>query len=214
MSLKKLEALIKSKNKELNLLSAGDIKKLEEKHFKDSAAVMKFWKLKGAEKIIDIGTGGGLPGLVLADLNKKMNFLLLDSTKKKILAVKDMVKKAGMKNCKTLVGRCEEVAQDSKYREKFDVVTARALAPLPTLLEFASGFVKKGGKFFAWKGVNADIELKASKKAIKELSFKFVKKYDYKIKGTEGRCILEFEKIDNLNPKFPRNNGVPLKFPL
>lgn len=214
MTLANLSKLIKEQNKKLNLLSSGDIKKLQSKHFADSKAVLKVWKAEAGNFVLDIGTGGGLPGLVLADLKPKMKFKLVDATKKKINAVRDMIKKMKMKNCEAAVGRCEILGQDKKYREKFNIVCARALAPLPALLELAAGFVAEGGYFYAWKGQNYKAELKAAKNALKELNFKLTDQYEYEVTDSGPRIILEFKKTVKLDPKYPRKNGVPLKSPL
>ena len=108
----------------------------------------------------------------MALAEKKMNFSLLDSTEKKIKSIKSMVKALGMKNVKTLLGRCEVFAQSPKSREKFDIGTARALAPLPTLLELAAGFIKPEGYFYAWKGENHKEELELAENAMNHLGMK------------------------------------------
>ncbi len=214
MTLSNLSKLIKDQNKKLNLLSSGDIKKLQSKHFADSKAVLKIWKAEQGAFVLDIGTGGGLPGLVLAVQKPKMKFKLLDATKKKISAVREIIKKMKLKNCEAGVGRCEILGHDKKYREKFDAVTARALAPLPALLELAAGFVKEGGRFYAWKGQHYKDELKNAKNAIKILNFKLTDQYEYEVAESGPRVILEFTKIAKLDPQYPRKNGVPLKSPL
>ncbi len=214
MTLKKLSKLLKIQNEKLNLLSSGDINKLESKHFVDCQAVLDIWKAEDGDMIIDLGTGGGLPGLVLALAEKKMDFSLLDSTEKKIKAIKSMVKELGLKNVKTLLGRCEVFAQNPKSREKFDIATSRALAPLPTLLELAAGFIKPDGYFYAWKGENHKEELILSENAMKVLGMKLLKVHKYKMPEKQTRYILEFQKVGKLNNMYPRKDGVPLKSPL
>ncbi len=214
MTLKKLSKLLKTENEKLNLLSSGDIEKLESKHFVDCQAVLDFWKAEVGDSIIDLGTGGGLPGLVLALAEKKMNFSLLDSTEKKIKSIKSMVKALGMKNVKTLLGRCEVFAQSPKSREKFDIGTARALAPLPTLLELAAGFIKPEGYFYAWKGENHKEELELAENAMNHLGMKLLKIHKYKMPEKQTRYILEFQKTKKLDMMYPRKDGVPLKSPL
>ena len=128
----KIIKITKDRKRKLNLLSSGDIEKLESKHFVDCQAVLDFWKAEVGDSIIDLGTGGGLPDLFWL-WQKKDEFLALDSTEKKIKSIKSMVKALGMKNVKTLLGRCEVFAQSPKSREKFDIGTARALAPSNSL---------------------------------------------------------------------------------
>lgn len=214
MSLTNLSKFIKEQNKKLNLLSSGDIKKLQSKHFADAKAVLKIWKAEAGNTVLDIGTGGGLPGLVLADMKPKMKFKLLDATKKKIKAVREIILKMKLKNCEAAVGRCEILGQDKRYREKFDIVCARALAPLPALLELAAGFVKEGAYFYAWKGQHYKDELKDAKNAMQVLNFKLTDRHEYKVDESGPRVILEFKKTAKLDPTYPRKNGVPLKSPL
>lgn len=214
MTLKSLAKEIKIQNKKLNLLSSGDVKKLEKKHFADSLEVMKFWKLEKDAKVMDLGTGGGLPGLVLAIKNPKMDFVLVDSIKKKVSALKTMIKNLKLKNVHAVLGRAEVLGHEKKYRSRFDAVTARALAPLPTLLEYCTPFLKTGGKIYAWKSSTFEEELKNSEHAIKELGLKLEKKHKYKIPDVKDRVIACFVKEKETDLKYCRETGVPLKRPL
>jgi len=111
-------------------------------------------------------------------------------------------------------GRFEEIAHMPDFREQFDFVTARAVAPLPTLLEYAAGFLKPGGRLFAWKGRSSDKELVESKAARGQLGMDFVEAHKYELAGEGERYIMVFEKTSKLPEQFPRRDGVPKAKPL
>lgn len=208
----KLSQLLKSKSEELNLFSSGDREKIESKHLPDSLAVLEFWDAHG--HVLDMGTGGGLPGLALAEACPDAGFSLLDSRQKKIDAVEEIAELAGLENVHTVCGRIEELAHDDDYREAYDFVTARALAPLPVLLEYAAGFLIEDGQLFAWKQAEYEEELVSSEKAQETLNLHFEASYGYTLPSGEERSILVFRKTGELSSKYPRAVGVPKKRPL
>ncbi len=209
-----LITVLQKKSAELNLFSAGDRLKLGEKHIPDALAVLDFWTVKSGDRVADIGTGGGLPGLALANALPEVEFTLVDSTAKKIEAIRDMADDLGLKNVHGLVGRFEELAHENKWREQFDAVTARAVAELPVLLEYVAGFLKVGGKFFAWKQADYEEELESSAKAQQILGLRFVRAHKYSLPSGEDRAILEFEKVTPLSKDYPRKNGLPKAKPI
>lgn len=203
--------VLQKKSTELNLFSAGDRLKLGEKHIPDALAVLDFWE--PGKRVADIGTGGGLPGLALAGERPDLEFTLVDSTAKKIEAIMDMAEELDLRNVQGLIGRFEELAHEKKWREQFDTVTARAVAELPVLLEYVAGFLKVGGKFYAWKADYA-AELEASHAAQEILGLKFMRAHKYSLPSGEARAILEFKKMAPLSREYPRKNGVPKAKPL
>ena len=209
--MKTLIEVLEKKSAELNLFSAGDRLKLADKHIPDALAVLDFWE-PGA-RVADIGTGGGLPGLALACERPDLEFTLVDSTAKKVEAVMDMAEELNLRNVQGLVGRFEELAHEKEWREQFDTVTARAVAELPVLLEYVAGFLKVGGKFYAWKA-DYEAELESSRAAQEILSLEFVRAHKYTLPTGEDRAILEFEKVAELPREYPRMNGVPKAKPL
>ena len=165
--------------------------------------------------IIDIGTGGGFPLLPLAICLPDAKLTGLDSTQKKIDAIQRIVDRLALSNVHLLCGRTEELGRDTAHREQYDIVTARAVAPLNVLLEFASPFVKPGGRVVAWKSVHMEKEMEESLLARAELSCQLVDQYEYDLCEEWGkRQLLIFEKRAVVSDTYPRAVGVPKKNPL
>ncbi len=209
----KLAQLLEQKSEELNLFSAQDRTMLMEKHFPDALEFLNAYE-GGANMVLDVGTGGGIPGLVLAIEYPEIQFTLLDAREKKIRAVMDVSKELGLENTKGVAERFETLAHDPEYRGQFDVVVARAVAELPVLLEYAVGFLKEDGKLFAWKGPDFDEELASSKNAQEILGFELDKAHKYTLPTGEERNILVFRKIQSAPDKYPRRVGIVKKRPL
>jgi 16S rRNA (guanine(527)-N(7))-methyltransferase RsmG len=132
-------------------------------------------------KFLDIGTGGGFPLLPLALCLPDCSFTGIDSTQKKIDAVYRIVERLGLENCRLFCGRTEELGREAEHREQYDVVTARAVAPVNILLEYAAPFTKVGGHVVLWKSLNIEKELEESLLARAELSCHLVKQHEYSL---------------------------------
>lgn len=199
--------LLVEKNKVMNLTGITDKKGVYWKHFYDSATLLFHQDLAG-KTLCDVGSGAGFPGIVLAILEPTLKVTIVDSLNKRILFLKELTQALGLKNVTCLSARAEELANDRTYREQFDVVTARAVARLPMLLELCSGFVKKDGYFVAMKSVQADEELSESTNALKALSLKHEETIRLTIpEYEEMRVIHTFLKITTLHTKYPRAFG-------
>lgn len=165
--------------------------------------------------ILDVGTGGGFPLLPLAICLPDCRFTGIDATQKKIDAIGRIVEQLGLQNVTLICGRTEELGHDPKLREQFDVVTARALAELNVLLEYASPFAKLKGHVLAWKSLTIEKELEESLLSRAELSCHLQDSYRYVLPDDWGaRQILIFHKTFNTNAKYPRAVGTPKKNPL
>ena len=213
--LKKFVDLFIKKNKVINLTKIKSKEEFLIKHIIDALFVNQFLDIKKNIKVADLGTGGGLPGIPLAILHPDASFTLIDSVKKKIKCVKEFIDKLNLNNVIGLSDRLEIIGQDKKYREQFDLVLARALAPLPTLLELAMPLVKVGGHFIAFKGPGYFAEINEADKAMKILEAEMPKVEFYELPKKMGKHYLLIFKKNKSTPKaYPRKVGMPEKKPL
>lgn len=200
-------------NEKINLTAIVEENDIILKHFIDSVTINKY--LEKDNKIIDVGTGAGFPGLPIAILNNEKEITLLDSLNKRILFLQDVVNKINLQNVTAIHSRAEEFGKNKAHREKYDVVVSRAVASLNILLEYMLPLVKVGGKCICMKGSNIDEELESSKNAIKELGGKLVKREEFLLPDSDiKRNIIIIEKVKNTPSKYPRKPGTPVKMPL
>ena len=166
-------------------------------------------------KILDIGTGGGFPLLPLAICKPNSTFVGLDSVQKKIDAIGRIADTLNLSNVTLICGRTEDYGHKPEFREQFDIVTARAVAELPVLLEYTSPFVKVKGCSVLWKSMKIDEELQDSLLARAEFSSHLTERHTYELPGDWGkRQLLFFEKGHTLHTKYPRDVGIPKKDPI
>ena len=197
-------------NKKINLTAIKKEEDIIVKHFVDSIFILKY--ING-NKIIDIGSGAGFPGIPLKIAKNNLDITLLDSVNKKVLFMQDSIEKMGLKNIVAIHGRAEDYAHNIKYREQYDVATSRAVANMSTLVEYMLPFVKIGGVCICMKGPNSNEEIINSKKAIFELGGEIREVKKYSIEGND-RCLVIIKKIKKTEQTYPRNQGKPLKSPL
>lgn len=217
--LKELLHLFMEENTKLNLSALRDEDSIWIGHILDSVIFLDiletFSTFRSSLSVLDIGTGGGFPLLPLAICMPDTQFFGLDSTQKKLDAITRMTDALQINNVQMLSGRCEELGRDSAHRDHYDIVTARAVAPLNVLLEYAAPFVKPGGYFVAWKSMKMETELQESLLARAELSCHLKEKYAYTLPGDWGeRQLLIFEKTSKTNKKYPRETGAPKHHPI
>ncbi len=159
-------------------------------------------------KLIDIGTGGGFPLLPLAIARPDWHCTGVDSIKKKVDAVNRIVKKLDIKNVSVIAERSEILGRKREYREQYDVVTSRAVAPLNILLEYCAPFARVGGCIVLWKSMHIDEELRESAAAQKILHCQPLPAYRYSLDGDFGqRQLLIFRKTAPVPPQYPRVVG-------
>ena len=202
--------LLHEKNKVMNLTAIRDKKGMAEKHFIDSLFLAEIIK-EEEKKIIDVGTGAGFPGLVLAIYYPEKEFLLVDSVRKKIEFINEVIEKLKLENVKTSSERAEELIK--KRRESFDTALCRGVANLRIILEYMIPFLKVNGRFLPQK-LNLN-ELEESGNALKKLSASVenIHKFHLPESGDE-RIILEIRKLKKTDGKYPRKTGIPAKKPL
>lgn len=214
---KKLEIygkLLKDWNDKINLTAIKDDEGIAIKHFLDCLLVSKVADFKDGMNVIDVGTGAGFPGLVIAAAYPNVNVTLLDSTGKKLKAVENMAEDMGIKNVKIVHSRAEDAGKNPEFREKFDFATARAVAELRVLLEYTLPFVKVGGSFLSLKGATAKEEIDGAGNSLKTLGGKIDGIKDFTLPGGDKRAIIKVKKISQTSAKYPRPSAQIAKKPL
>ncbi len=203
-------------NEKINLTAVTEDDEVIVKHIVDSLYVAKY--IKEGDKVIDVGTGAGLPGMILAIyFDGKAEFTLFDALNKRIIFLQNVIDKLELKNVKAVHGRAEETAKEADFREAYDVVVSRAVARLNVLMELTAPFVKVGGKCVYMKADKTEEEIKETNKAIIELSLKLKDTYEYKLEYNDEyfrRTIIEYIKTDNVKDKYPRQFAKIKKQPL
>lgn len=149
----KLESLIKEWNEKINLVSRTDIENLTERHILHSLALAKFAEIKPGNKVLDIGTGGGFPGIPLAIMYPESKFTLIDSIGKKIMVVKDLIEQLNLKNAQAIHIRSDD------YRGKFDIITGRAVTRLLKFFNMSEHLLSNNGKYCVLKGGDLEEEI-------------------------------------------------------
>lgn len=199
-------------NEKINLTAITEEKEFIVKHFVDSLTVTKF--LDNQNKIIDVGTGAGFPGIPLKIFDNNLQITLIDSVNKKINVLNDIIEKLKLNNIEAIHTRAEDFAHDLKNREKYDIAVSRAVSNMSTLVEYLLPFVKIGGKVICMKGPNYNEELDLARNAINILGGKIKTIETIKINEELKRNIIIIEKIKNTPNKYPRGQGKPLKEPI
>ena len=189
-------------NERMNLTGITEKEQVYLKNIYDSLTIMKIIYLKKEETLCDIGTGAGFPGMVLKIVFPNLKVTLVDSLNKRMEFLKDVKERLKLENLEIIHARAEEFARVNI--EKFDVVTARAVAHLSILLEYSIPMVKINKYFIAMKG-NINEELEESKKAIKLLNTKLEEVIEFKLPIEEStRNLVKIAKISKTNNKYPR----------
>ena len=200
-------------NEKINLTAIKNPGEFVIKHFFDSFPAAMLPEFRNAETIIDVGTGGGFPGVPLAALCPEKIFVLADSLAKRLRVIDAVAIESGITNITTVHGRAEDLGRNPDYRETFDVCVSRAVASLPVLLEYCLPFVKVGGTFIAYKGPEAEEEIKISSAALKKLGGKIDRVVD-ESDGTYSHNLIVITKSSSTPKAYPRKAGTPSKTPL
>ncbi len=222
-TLDRFSGLLIAENKKYNLTRIDSPEQIWVRHFLDSltglSVLDELSKKTGKPlRILDIGSGAGFPGLVLAIVRPQWQITSLEATKKKSDFQKKVCDLLELKNCTILNGRAEAVAHHAQFRQTFDAVTARALAAMPVLAELSLGFVKIGGLGLYWKGPSANEELQTARPAIEQMGAetKSTLSYTLKIENTEPAnfSLVVCRKIKLTPEQYPRVFGIIKKKPL
>lgn len=211
--LMKYKELLLEWNTKINLTAIEEDRDIIIKHFIDSLSILPYLRNAG-EKLVDVGTGGGFPGIPVKIVYESTKVLLLDSLDKRINFLKTVIGGLGLEGIDTMHARAEEAGANPVYRESFDVSVARAVAYLPVLLEYCLPLVKTGGIFIAMKGSSTE-ELEASKKALELLGGGIEEVRELTLPFSDiKRNIIIVRKLRQTPTKYPRKPGKPAKEPL
>lgn len=188
--------LVLERNEHINLTAVRDPNEALVKHVLDSLAIVDLPEYKEAEKIIDVGTGAGFPGVLLAIVSPDKEFTLLDSTLKRLRVIDEFAQTLNITNLKTVHARAEEISRKPEYNEAFDICVSRAVANLEKLSGWCLPFVRKGGCFIAYKGENYEEELVQAAKVLKKNKshLSYVESYKDVPEEISGHVLLVISK--------------------
>ena len=198
-------------NEFVNLTAITDKEQFWVKHIEDSLSITDVPEYVEAKRILDIGTGAGFPGAILAINNPEKDFYLLDALQKRLDIVDELTEEAGATNVTTLHGRAEDYGNDPEFRETFDLVVSRAVGSMPVLTEYALPFVKIGGYFIGYRGrdeINYD-------NALKRLGGEYVRTDSDKMeKFGMWHNLIIIKKVSPTPKKYPRKAGTAQRYPI
>ncbi len=204
--------LLVETNKVMNLTAITEPEEVAIKHMIDS--LLAYTSAMQGKTLADVGTGAGFPGVPLKIYCPSLKVTLIDSLGKRLKFLQTVIDELGLKDIACEHARAEDAGRNKKYREKFDFVTARAVARLSVLSEYCLPLVKKGGQFVALKGSKFSEEIEEGTQAVKILGGKIVSAEPVKLPGLDdGRAIIRKEKLKASPALYPRKAGTPDKQP-
>lgn len=202
-------------NEKMNLTGITEKPQVYEKHFYDSITPAFYYDFTKVGSVIDVGSGAGFPGIPLKICFPALELTILDSLNKRLIFLQEVVKQLGLTHVSFVHSRAEDAGRDKKYREQFDIATARAVARMNVLAELCMPFVKPGGSFLVMKGSNVEEELTEGKKAIKVLGGKTEKVETFDLPEEQSeRNIVMIRKQQKTPGTYPRKAGTPSKKPI
>jgi 16S rRNA (guanine527-N7)-methyltransferase len=202
-------------NEKINLTALTEDKDILIKHFYDSVLGLKVGKWTGQERVLDLGTGAGFPGVPLQIVSPSLSVVLVDSLQKRVKFLQHLLSVLALDGTEAIHGRAEELGREPKLRDKFDIVVSRAVARLAVLTEYCLPFVKPGGVFLAYKGLDGQKECVEADSAIKKLGGKLLKVETFSLPEEMGtRTIISIKKLKPTPAAYPRRPGIPGKNPL
>lgn len=207
--------LLIERNQSVNLTAIVTLDDVIRKHFIDSLFLARALKGRKMARILDLGSGAGFPGLVLGIVFTDSEIVLCDALRKRVHFLKDVRDALGLVNVQTIHARAEELARLDTYRDSFDVVTARALAPLHAVVEWGMPFLKPYGTLIAMKGPGVVDEVSEAAITVRMLKGTHIQTSEYELPDGAGRrTLVEVEKLAPTPKNFPRKPGEALRTPL
>ncbi|MFD1928371.1 16S rRNA (guanine(527)-N(7))-methyltransferase RsmG [Sporosarcina siberiensis] len=202
-------------NEKMNLTAITDKPSVYLKHFYDSITAGFFINLNERKTICDVGAGAGFPSIPLKICFPNLEVTIVDSLNKRISFLENLADQLKLENVHFVHARAEDFGQNPVYREKFDIVTARAVARLSVLAELCVPLVKNGGMFVSMKGAAAEDELVDAEKSLSILGVTLKEEHSFKLpEENSDRHIFIFNKTKSSPKKYPRKPGIPNKSPI
>ena len=205
------------KNKVMNLTAITEFDEVMKKHFIDSLSLVKAYDSRDnlPISVIDIGTGGGFPGIPLKITFPHFKVTLMDSLNKRVDFLKEVIEELGLSDINVIHGRAEDFAKPGQLREQYDLCVSRAVANLSVLSEYCLPYVKVGGKFISYKSEKIVEEMKDAEYAIQLLGGRIGEQISFTLPDSDlFRNLFVVEKCDLTPAKYPRKAGTPVKDPL
>ena len=207
--------LLEDWNQRMDLTAVLEEDEMLDRHFIDSLAILKTGLLPSCGSLIDVGTGAGFPGLVLALAYPETRVTLVDAQQKRLHFLEAVCDKTGVKNVQLIHGRAEDCGRRKEMREQYDAAVARAVAPLDVLCEYLMPFARIGGQIICWKGPALKDELESGRKAAYVLGGRIEMPERYTVAGREWEhYLLPVRKTQKTPAAYPRRAGLPKEKPL
>lgn len=207
--------LLLAANRQCNVTAVHDAAEALEKHILDSISVLRVLDGREMADVIDVGSGGGLPGIPLKIMCPHWQVHLLDSSAKRVQVMAGMCAALQLPGIQAVHGRAEEMARKDSFRDSMDIAVARAVAPMAVLVELCLPFVRPGGTMVAMKGPAVEQELTAARRALELLAGEIETRDAFNLPFSgAGRELVVIRKVGPTHQRFPRRPGVPARRPL
>ena len=202
-------------NTRYNLTAIKEPDKIRVRHFLDSLTCLSVMRGSRMERVIDVGTGAGFPGLPIKIIQPEIQLTLIDSVEKKTDFCQHIVEELQLKGVQVIKSRAEEIGRSSQHRQQYDWALARAVAILPSLLEYLLPLTRVGGAALAMKGESAHSEAHSAENAMRLLGGHLREVVQVHLPGVaEDHYMVVVDKVAATPDEFPRRTGVPAKRPL
>ncbi|MGG2197599.1 MULTISPECIES: 16S rRNA (guanine(527)-N(7))-methyltransferase RsmG [Paenibacillus] len=202
-------------NERMNLTGITEREQVYIKHFYDSLSLSFFVSMNDIATLADIGSGAGFPSVPLKIAFPHLKVTIVDSLNKRIQFLKHLTGSLGLTDVHCVHGRAEDISRLPEHRDRYDLVTARAVAKLAVLNEFCLPFARTNGMFAAMKGQDVQAELQEAKRSLRELHGQVVQTHHFELPVEESsRHMVLIEKTGPTPRNYPRKAGMPLKSPL
>lgn len=211
----RLTKLLLRWSERMNLTAITDPAEIAIKHYLDALTLAQVVPQFDDRRLIDVGTGGGFPGLPLAIVFPRLQVTLMDSTAKKLRFIDDVAQSLALENASSLHARAEDAGQSKRHREAYDIVVARAVARMPVLAEYTLPLCKLGGQAVAMKGTSAFEETAAAAKAITALGGELFGMEEVMLPTLDNpRYLIVIDKLKPTPRRYPRKAGMPSRQPI